>query len=185
MYYTRKELKVIGFKSIGENVLISKKSSIYSAENIELGDNVRVDDFCVLSASKSLKIGSYVHIGCYSSIIGAGEVLIEDYCGISGKVSIYSSNDDYTGLSMTNPMVPEEYTKVSSGPVIIKKHSIIGCNCVILPNTILNQGVSVSSLSLLYGEYESFSVYSGVPAKKISNRQKRLLKYEKLLQNTK
>lgn len=183
MFYTQSELQKIGFKSLGQNVLISDKCSIYSPQNIEIGDNVRIDDFCIISPSTSLKIGNYVHIGCYASIIGAGEVVIEDYCGISGRVSIYSSNDDYTGLYMTNPMVPKEYTKVTHAPVIIKKHSIIGAGSVILPNTIVNEGVSVGSLSLLNGEYEEFSVYTGVPAKKIRNRQKRFLKYEQLIRN--
>lgn len=183
MFYTQSELQKIGFKSLGQNVLISDKCSIYSPQNIEIGDNVRIDDFCIISPSTSLKIGNYVHIGCYASIIGAGEVVIEDYCGISGRVSIYSSNDDYTGLYMTNPMVPKEYTKVTHAPVIIKKHSIIGAGSVVLPNTIVNEGVSVGSLSLLNGEYEEFSVYTGVPAKKIRNRQKRFLKYEQLIRN--
>ena len=183
MFYTQSELQKIGFKSLGQNVLISDKCSIYSPQYIEIGDNVRIDDFSIISPSTSLKIGNYVHIGCYASIIGAGEVVIEDYCGISGRVSIYSSNDDYTGLYMTNPMVPKEYTKVTHAPVIIKKHSIIGAGSVVLPNTIVNEGVSVGSLSLLNGEYEEFSVYTGVPAKKIRNRQKRFLKYEQLIRN--
>ncbi len=49
-FYTRKELERIGFKSIGENVLISDKTSIYSPQNISIGNNVRIDDYCVLSA---------------------------------------------------------------------------------------------------------------------------------------
>ena len=184
MFLSKEQLDKIGFKSIGENVLISDKASIYSPQNIELGNNVRIDDFVILSVSANLNIGNYSHIGCYTSIIGGGEVVLEDYTSISGRVSIYSSNDDYTGLKMTNPMVPSEYTGVKSGPVLIKKHTIIGCNCVVLPNTILNEGVSVGSLSLLNGEYEEFSVYTGVPAKKIRNRQKRLLKYEEALRNS-
>jgi galactoside O-acetyltransferase len=183
MFLTKDQIQKIGFKSVGNNVLISDKTSIYSPQNIEIGNNVRIDDFCIISPSKSLKIGNYVHIGCYSSIIGGGEVVIEDYCGISGRVSIYSSNDDYTGLYMTNPMIPKQYTKVTHGPVVIKKHSIIGAGCVVLPNTVINEGVSVGSLSLLNGEYEEYFAYTGVPAQKIRKRQKKFLKYEKLIRD--
>lgn len=183
MFLSKEELNKIGFKSIGDNVLISDKAMIYSPQNIEIGNNVRIDDFCILSPSTSLKIGDYVHISCYASIIGGGEIVLEDFVSISGRVSIYSSNDDYTGLRMTNPMVPKEYSGVKHGPVLIRKHSIIGCGGVVLPNTILNEGVSVVALSLLNGEYEEFSVYSGVPAVKIRKRQKRLLKYEQALRN--
>jgi acetyltransferase-like isoleucine patch superfamily enzyme len=182
-FYNAKELKEIGFKGLGNNVVISKKASIYSPQNITIGNNVRIDDFCIISSSNKCKIGNYVHIGCYSSIIGRGDVIIEDFCGISGRVSIYSSNDDYTGLYMTNPTVPSEYTGVTHGLVHIKKHSIIGAGSIILPNTVLNEGTSVSALSLLSGELESYSIYSGNPAKKISKRQKRFLKYEKFITN--
>jgi galactoside O-acetyltransferase len=183
MFLSKKELDKIGFKSIGENVLISDKASIYSPHTITIGNNVRIDDFAILSQSEELIIGDYVHIGCYTSIIGSGPVKLEDFVSISGKVSIYSSNDDYTGLKMTNPMVPKEYTGIKSGEVTIRKHTIIGCNCVVLPNTILGEGVSVSSLSLLNGTYEEWGVYSGNPAKRIGKRVKRLLRYEEALRN--
>ena len=177
MFYSREELEKIGFRSFGENVLISDKASIYNPQNIEIGSNVRIDDFCIISPATSLKIGNYTHIACYSSILGFGEIVLEDYVSISGRVSIYSSNDDYTGLAMTNPMIPEEYRRVKNGPVVIKKHSIVGCGCVVLPYTTLNEGVSVGSLSLLNGDYEEFSVYSGIPAKKIRKRQSHNRRY--------
>jgi serine acetyltransferase len=48
-FLSREKLMEIGFKSIGENVLLSSKASIYGPENIEIGNNVRIDDFCILS----------------------------------------------------------------------------------------------------------------------------------------
>jgi len=48
MFYSREELEKIGFKSIGENVLISDKTSIYNPQNIEIGSNVRIDDTFIL-----------------------------------------------------------------------------------------------------------------------------------------
>ena len=44
-FYTREELAELGLKSYGENVLISRKASFYAADKIELGSNVRIDDF--------------------------------------------------------------------------------------------------------------------------------------------
>lgn len=37
------------FRSIGEDVRISDKASIYGASEISIGSHVRMDDFCVLS----------------------------------------------------------------------------------------------------------------------------------------
>ena len=59
-FYSDEELKKIRFKSLGENVLISKKASIYSPEKIIIGNNVRIDDFCILSGN--IQIGNHVHI---------------------------------------------------------------------------------------------------------------------------
>lgn len=179
MFYTKEELNKIGFKSIGENVLISDKASIYGAKNIEIGSNVRIDDFVILSPGVSLKIGNYIHIGCYTSIIGNGEVILEDFVGISGRVSIYSSSDDYTGLAMTNPMVPNEYKKITTGKIHIKRHSIIGTGSVLLPNITVGMGCSIYAQTLIKSDCEDFGVYNGNPSKLIGKRLKKFLDYEK------
>ena len=59
-FYTEEELKGLGFRHIGNGVCISRKASIYGAQNISLGDHVRIDDFCILSGR--IEIGSYVHV---------------------------------------------------------------------------------------------------------------------------
>jgi dTDP-4-amino-4,6-dideoxy-D-glucose acyltransferase len=179
MFLSKDELQKIGFKSFGENVLISDKCCIYSPQNIEIGNNVRIDDFVILSPSTSLKIGNYVHIGCYTSIIGKGEIILEDFVGISGRVSIYSSSDDYTGMSMTNPMIPNEFKKVINGKVHIKKHSIVGTVSVILPNVIIGTGCSIYAQTLIKSDCEDFGVYSGNPSKLVGKRLKKFLDYEK------
>ena len=97
MFYSKEELSNMGFKSLGENVLISDKASIYGIKNIEIGSNVRIDDFCIISAGEGgIKIGNYVHIACYAHLIGSGQIIVEDHAQISGKVSIYSSSDDFS-----------------------------------------------------------------------------------------
>ena len=48
-YYSEEQLKTMGFKALGKNVKISDKASIYYPEKIEVGDNSRIDDFCVIS----------------------------------------------------------------------------------------------------------------------------------------
>ena len=96
--YTRDELQELGFLNVGENVKISKKASVYGTSRISLGDNVRIDDFCVLSAGEGgITLGSHIHLAVYSCLIGAGHIQIGDFCNISSRVAIYSSSDDYSG----------------------------------------------------------------------------------------
>lgn len=178
-FYSEKELKNLGFKSIGSNVLISNKSSFYGIERIEIGDNVRIDDFSVLSAGEGgIKIGSYIHIAVFTSLIGAGRITLNDFCNISSKVSIYSSNDDYSGESLTNPMVSNEYTNVTSAPVTLQKHVIIGSGAILLPNVHIGTGCAIGALSLVNQNCEDFGIYTGVPAKKTKQRSTTLMQLE-------
>lgn len=183
-FYSQSDLKKIGFKKIGENVLISDKASIYGAKNISLGDNVRIDDFCIISAGEGgIKIGNYVHIACYASIIGKEEVILGDFSGISAKVSVYSSSDDYSGAYLTNPMVPEEFTNVISKPVLLREHVIVGANSVILPGVSLGVGVAVGALSLVTKSFDDFVIIAGSPAKVIKPRKKNIIALEHKLKS--
>ncbi|TGB82540.1 transferase [Escherichia sp. E3659] len=175
----------MGFKSVGYNVKISDKASFYGCSNISIGNNVRIDDFCVLSAGEGgIDIHDYIHIAVYSSIIGRGKVTISDYANISSRVSIYSSNDDYSGNYMSNPVVPAEYTNIHSGPVFIGKHVIIGCGSIVLPDVILHEGAAVGALSIVKDDCESFTINVGIPAQKISQRSKRLLELESVFKSS-
>lgn len=181
----KKEIENIGFKSVGKNVSLSDKASFYGAERIVIGDNVRIDDFCVLSAGKSgIEIGNFVHIAVYSSLIGAGKIILSDFCNISSRVSIYSSTDDYSGISMTNPTIPSLFTNVQHTDVVLEKHVIVGCGSVLLPGVHICQGVAIGALSLVKEDCEDFFVYAGNPAKKIKPRDRNLLVVEKEFLNS-
>jgi len=79
-WLTDREITAMGFACVGTNVLLSNKASYYNCQNIRLGNHVRIDDFCVLSAGiGGIEIGNYVHVAVYTSIIGAGEITIDDF----------------------------------------------------------------------------------------------------------
>jgi len=181
-FLNREEIEKIGFKSLGENVLISDKVSIYNPNEIKLGDNVRIDDFCILSAGKDgIEIGNYVHIACYCSLIGNGKIVLSDFSGLSSRVSIYSSNDDYSGDYLTNPCVPTEFTNVKSGPVTLEKHVIVGAGSIVLPNVTIGYGTAIGALSLISRSCKELSIYFGSPAKRIKERKNGFQNLEKKL----
>lgn len=179
MFYTEQELQKIGFKSVGKNVLISDKCSIYSPQNIEIGDNVRIDDFCVISAGElGIRIGNNVHIAVYCSLIGNGSIIMENFSGLSSRVSIYSSTDDYSGNYLTNPTVSKEFTNVISGTVRLGKHVIVGSGCVILPNVNLGDYCSVGAMSLINKSFDNSNIIAGIPARVIKHRENKLFDLE-------
>ncbi|EMB9654887.1 acyltransferase [Escherichia coli] len=179
-FLSREQLEALGFRSLGENIKISDKASIYGASNITLGDNIRIDDFCVISSGAGgFFIGSHIHIAIYSSIIGQGKVTLSDFSNISSRVSIYSSNDDYSGAALTSPVVDPRFANVMHGEVYLGKHVIVGSGSIILPNSIINEGVAIGALSMVKGELEPFTIYAGSPLRKIKKRKKSLLNLEK------
>ena len=179
-FYSNEELKQMGFKKIGKNVLISRKASIYGASNMVIGNNVRIDDYCILSGK--IEIGNYVHISAAVLMYGGDKgIFINDYSGISSRSAVYAISDDYSGNYMTNPMVPEEYRNVIGGPIFIEKHALIGSGCTIFPNLTIGEGAAVGSMSLINKSLEPYSIYVGIPAKKIKDRSKQVLEYEKMM----
>lgn len=173
---SRNQIEDMGFAHVGDNARLSDKASYYNCTNIVIGNNVRIDDFCVLSAGAGgILIGSHIHVAVYSALIGAGKITLSDFSNISSRVSIYSSNDDYSGASMTNPTIPKEFTDVQHADVVIGRHVIIGSGSVVLPGVELEQGVAIGALSLVNRSCQAFGVYSGVPAKRIKERKRDLL----------
>lgn len=181
-FYSEDELRKIGFEKLGRNVKISKKCSIYMPEKISVGSNVRIDDFCCLvGGEKGINIGSYVHIAFFCVLVGNGGITLKDFSGLSSRVSLYSATDDYSGASLTNPTVPQEYLNVTQGEIILNKHVIIGTNSTVLPNVTIGEGSSIGAHSLVTKALDSWGVYVGSPVKRIKDRRKDLLEMEKNL----
>jgi len=176
-YYTSNELAQMGFKSLGKNVKISTKSSIYNHEQIEIGDNSRIDDFCLLSGK--ITIGKFVHIAPYCNLAG-GElgIALEDFSGLAYGVHVFTQSDDYSGQTMTNPNIPEKYKQVTKAPVYIRRHTIVGACSVVMLGVELKEGTSIGAMSLVRKSTEEWSIYVGNPAKKIKARSRELLVLE-------
>lgn len=172
-FYSDSELKEIGFKSVGKDVKISRKASIYSPQRISIGENVRIDDFCILSGS--LTIGSHIHISAYVALYGAMGIVIEDYSGISPKSVVYSAMDDFSGDYLIGPIHPDECTNVQGGTVRICKYVQIGSNCVVFPDLEIGEGAVVGACSLVRNDIEEWSISYGIPAIKHKDRNKGLL----------
>ncbi|MBO7573837.1 MAG: acyltransferase [Bacilli bacterium] len=178
-YYSNEELKRMGFKSIGERVLISKKASIYNPSNISIGNDVRIDDFCLLVGN--ITLGNFIHLAPYVSIHGTGDgsVTMKDFSALSSYTTVYASSDDYSGNSITNPTVGEKYERIIASDIVIEKHAIVGLHSVILPNAYLAEGVALGAMSLLAKPTEPWGIYVGIPCKRIKERLKDCLEMEK------
>lgn len=169
------EVRRLGFRSVGKNVFISRFASFYDAEMMEIGDHVRIDDFCILSGM--IKLGNYIHISAHTSLYGRHEIEMEDYTGLSPRCTIFSATDDFSGEYMIGPLLDPKYTNLITGRVLIKKYSQLGSNCIALPGITIGEGVAVGAMSLINKDLEPWKIYGGVPAKFIKERSRGLLRF--------
>jgi acetyltransferase-like isoleucine patch superfamily enzyme len=176
-YLSKDQLLKLNFKKLGTNVQISDKASLYNTELIEIGDNSRIDDFCVISGKVS--IGRNVHFAVFCNIAGGSEgITLEDFSGLAYGCHVFSQSDDYSGRTLTNPTIPGKYKRETKKAVHIGRHCIVGTNTIIFPGVKLAEGTSVAALSLVSKSTEEWSIYSGNPAKRIKSRKQDLLQLE-------
>ena len=170
------------FASVGDHVTIDPTVRVIGAERVSIGSNVRIDAFVVLSAGEGgIAIGDYVHIGAHGFVAGAAPIRIESFIGISGRVSIYSSSDEYSGEGIVGPTIPPDLRDVTDAPVTVSKLCAIGAGSVLLPGVTLAEGAGVAALSLVRDDVGPFEMVAGVPARRIGTRARTLLELERRL----
>ena len=179
-FYTEEELMALGLKRCGKNVKISRRAMIYNADQIEIGNHVRIDDFCILSGR--IQFGDYIHIGVFTLLSGStGGMYLHDFSGVSYHSTILANSDVYSGEFLTNPMVPMKYRKMAPAPVVLEKHALVAAHCVVLPGITLGEGCAVGAMSLVLKNVDPWSIYFGIPAKRIKERKRDLIQLEKKL----
>jgi galactoside O-acetyltransferase len=174
-FLTRDELRDLGLSSCGDDVQLHRYFNLVTPSDVAIGSHVRIDGFGVATSGR-LEIGSYIHIGSFAYLACRAGIRLGNFANLSQGVKIYTTSDDYSGASMTNPMVPDEYKDVQIAPVEIGEHTIIGAGSIVLPGTIVPEGVAIGALSLVRGTLEPWSIYAGVPARWVRARSRDLLK---------
>jgi acetyltransferase-like isoleucine patch superfamily enzyme len=177
-YLTQTALEAMGFASLGRNVKISDKASIYGAGEMRIGDNSRIDDFCVVSGS--VEMGRNVHVSPFCLLAGGTPgITLEDFTGLAYRVLVIAQSDDYSGATMTNPTVPGRYKAETRAPVRIGRHAIIGAGSIIVPGVVLAEGTAIGAGSLVLSSTEPWSIFAGTPARKLKDRRRDLLDLER------
>lgn len=176
-FLTDAQVADLGFKSLGKNVRVSDRASIYDADQIEIGDNCRIDDFCVVSGRVTL--GRNVHLAVFCNLAG-GEpgVVMNDFSGLAYACHVFTQSDDYSGATLTNPTVPDKYKSETKLPVSVGKHAIVGAQSVVLPGAHIGEGTAVGALSMVTMPTREWSIYFGSPARRLKGRRRDLLAME-------
>lgn len=138
--------KYIFNMKISRGTVIQGGCEFRSPWNIEIGNSI-IGNSCILDGRSGIYIGNNVVFGN----------------GVHIWTEQHDVNSPYFAV-----------TKRCRQPVIIKERSWICSDCTILPGIVVENGCVVASRSCVTKNCQSFSIYAGIPAKKISDRNKDL-----------
>ena len=173
MFLSDDAVRALGLARVGTGVQIDSTVVVIGAPNIEVGSSVRIDAFSVLSApSARLRLGDHVHLSVGVSLFGASGIELEDFVGLSARVTVYSQSDDFTEGFLTGPTVPARFRKLTTGPVTLRRHALVGAGAVILPGVDVGVGAAVGALSLVTRSVPPFTRVAGCPARPIGTRDR-------------
>ena len=152
------------------NILISSED-VYIYSDVEIrreyliGKHVAIDKgvYC----STNIHIGDYVHISPYVTIVGGafGLFTAKGFNNIMAGARIICGSDRFDDSGIFGAMIPEELKgKQIIKPVIMEELSNIGTNAIVMPGSILRQGVLLTAGSLLIGDTVPWGIYKGNPA---------------------
>lgn len=177
------DLRELGIGQVGENVRVHESCVLAGLEYMRFGSNIRIDAFCVLTASAAgLVVGDFVHVGAHCTVLAAMGIRLGDFSGLSAGVRLFSHSDDYGGEHLTNPTIPADSTASGDpGPITLGRHTIVGAQSVVLPTVTTGEGVAVGGFSLVNRDLAEWGMYGGVPAKLIRPRRRDLLQKEQEL----
>jgi len=178
-FFTTEELFLAGFKKRGEKVLIDRSVIVMGAEDIEIGDNVRIDAGCIILALKGyLKLGHNIHIASRVTLSCGGGIEIGDNCTISFGSTLISASDDFSGKYLIGPQNPVSTTNVTYAPIKMKNHSHVAAHSLVLPGTLMGEGSVLGSMSSTRPDQiiSPWTIAWGTPAKEMKTRTKECLK---------
>lgn len=139
-------------------------------ENFTLGAHSQIDDFVFCYTGERCEIGRNVHIASFCSIIGGGELIMEDFSGLSAGCRLITGSDDFTGPWLTNPTVPPTYTQVQRGRIRICRHAVLGTNVVVFPGVTIGEGAAVGAGAIVRKDLVPWTIYAGTNPKPVGTR---------------
>lgn len=178
-YLREDDLRELGAGDVGRNVRIHESCVLIGLENMSFGDNIRIDAFTVISAAGGyFRLGDFIHISTHCFFAAGAGVEMDHFSAVSAGSLLFSRSDDYSGLHLTGPTVPQSYTRVDHAPIVLRRHALIGSGAVVLPGVELAEGATAGAQALVNRSLEPWTIYGGVPAKPLKPRLRNMLELE-------
>lgn len=147
---------------------IHKTSRIDNYDTLEIGNNVEIKEYTILQIfDGKIKIGNNTQLNPFTVIYG-GDVFIGEDVLIAPHCMIAAGNHDY--IQTDTPM--RHAGNLTKGPIIIEDDVWIGANSTITDGVKIGKGAVIAANSCVRCDVEEYSIYGGVPARKIGSRKK-------------
>ena len=141
---------------------LALRKFIFRLAGIRIGSRSIIDMSCYFLAPEKLKIGSNTHINRQCMLDARGNITIGNNVSISHQVTLCSASHNIQSPTF-------DYT---SAPIVIEDNVWIGLNAIILQGVTLKEGCIVAAGAIVTKDTEPYSIYAGIPAKKISIRNR-------------
>jgi len=168
-------------------------SNIFSSANCEVSEKAVISPDARIQPSvrdSLLKIGDFTWINAFAVIQfvgGSGDIEIGEHCYINQHCVLYSGNGIKLGnhvlIAPNTSIVPTNHAidnrdvlirnqgfAPSRGGVVIEDDVWIGANCVLLDGTYIERGAVIAAGSVLNTRVAAYSIWGGVPARFIKER---------------
>ncbi len=136
------------------------------------GEDVRIAYGCDIKPLKNIYIGNHCQIGPHSLFWSThAKIKIGNYVLMGPGVSIVSGDHrtDFIGKHIIEVGEDEKLAE-HDADVIIKDGVWIASNVTILKGVTIGEGAVIAAGAIVNKDVEPYSIYGGVPAKKIKNR---------------
>jgi acetyltransferase-like isoleucine patch superfamily enzyme len=153
---------------IGKKVYIGKGVKISNplGGTVEIGDNCEIHDFTqILTYGGDIRIGNFCSFNPFCVIYGHGGLNIGNYVRVAAQVVIIPVNHTFSDRNKPIHLQGEVCKGIS-----IMDDVWIGAGSKILDGIIVDRGSVIGAGSVVTKSVDSFSIYAGVPAKKIKDR---------------
>lgn len=160
--------EIFFFKRWFTNTIINKVPSWtirkiwYRVIGMKIGKGSCIDMNCYFLAPGEIAIGNNVHInqGCF--LDARGGLVFEDNVSVSHYSKFVTGGHDWNDPEFKGIFLP----------IRVKEYAWVGVQCVILQGVTIGKGSVIASCSLVNKDTEDYSLYGGIPAKKIKNRNR-------------
>lgn len=168
-FLPRDVLETLGFAKLGDDILIHPTAVIVDCSTISLGSRIRIDPYVIISSRGGAHFGNNVHIGGHSVLAGQATIHFDEFVNISHHVGIYTSNEDLSGRTLSNPTVPG-FGAAKTASISFGRHSAVGAGSMVLPGAVFAEGSILGAMSRISRPMKPWTTYAGIPARKMSER---------------